>query len=126
MSLIAGDHKIDLSGIEMDNDLRPESQAMKEIKLQFLRRYDALSVSETGVHRFDYLFVTVSGAEAIVWLGASGLLENLEPGARVYAKGHPEPSSTDDPTLSRKANDVFAWKKLFAGYFSRRCIQLCK
>lgn len=132
----AGDHRVSHDGIRIDNDLRDGNAQMDEIAVRFVRLDDALA--ELGLERFDFLSVTVNGAEATVLEGASGLLEAARPGARVYAKGHAvdadghpvrnrvralledagfrtkatrgEPSWAAAGAPRRRAGDVYAWK----------------
>lgn len=136
LSPYPADHKIEVSGIRMDNDLRPENERMTRIPVKFFRLDDALK--EHGIDRFDYLAVTVNGAEAEVLKGVEDTLKNCGSGTRVYAKGHAlnaegdpihiemetfmkslgfntrisrgEPSSTFDTKWLWRAGDLYAWK----------------
>ena len=132
-----GDHKIDLSDISMDNDLRIGNEEMEKVTVPFVRIDDALRQLDIMV--FDYLSVTVNGAEIEVIKGAAETLDRTGVGARVYAKGHAlnasgkaintelafrlqslgfvtaitkgENSSSDDGKWLKRAGDVFAWKR---------------
>lgn len=131
-----GDHKVSVDGIQMDNDLKPGNADMQQIEVQFHRLDEVLPAN--GVDSFDYLSITVNGAEAEVLKGAQRILEAARPGARVYAKGHAldaegnplhlqtkaimdghgfttqitkgEPSSTLDQRWLWRTGDLFAWK----------------
>jgi len=81
-----GDHKIAVDGIDMDNDLKPGNDEMDEIPVEFFRLDDVLP--KHGIEEFDYLSVTVNGAEAEVLKGTSAFFENPKPWMRIYAKGH--------------------------------------
>lgn len=136
LSPFPADHKIEVSGIRMDNDLRPANEDMTRIPVKFFRLDDVLR--EHGIERFDYLAVTVNGAEAEVLRGVENTLKNCASGTRVYAKGHAlnddgtpihvemdafmkslgfrtkisrgEPSSTFDARWLWRAGDLYAWK----------------
>jgi len=131
-----GDHKIEVADIAMDNDFKPGNDYETRIPVQFFKLDDELQ--RHGISKFDYLSVTVNGAEAEVLKGASGILKNCDPGTRVYAKGHAldqnnnpihkltkkimddngyntqitkgEPSSTRDSRWLWRAGDLYAWK----------------
>ena len=131
-----GDHKIEVTNIAMDNDLKPGNDYETRIPVQFFKLDDELQ--RHGISKFDYLSVTVNGAEAEVLKGASEILKNCNPGTRVYAKGHAidessnpihiltkqimdengyntkitrgEPSSTLDSRWLWRAGDLYAWK----------------
>jgi len=131
-----GDHKIDISGIKMDNDLRLGNESMEETSVNFYRIDDILK--EHSIEKVDYLSVTVNGAEIEVLKGAKSTLINSNSLTRVYAKGHAldsnnnpinvaiaqllsdfgfesvitkgEQSSSDCAEWTRRAGDVFAWK----------------
>lgn len=131
-----GDHKIPLSSVTMDNDLKPENAVMATVPVMFVRLDDILP--EHGVSAINFLSVTVNGAEAEVLMGARDMLSNCPKNARVYAKGHAlddhgdpihrqsdvvmqalgfrtkitrgEPSSTLNPNWLWRAGDLYAWK----------------
>lgn len=86
VSPLWGDHKIPLSPVTMDNDLRRENSQMKRIPVRLVRLDNILP--EYGVTAIDYLSVTVNGAEAEVLRGAADLLAKGSRWARVYAKDH--------------------------------------
>lgn len=81
----AGDHKIAIPDIRIDNDYRPGNDAAATVQVDFVRLDEALPAR--GVERVDYLSVTVNGAELEVLRGATGLFAG-SPAIRVYAKGH--------------------------------------
>lgn len=131
-----GDHKIETSGIVMDNDLKPGNDYKTRIPVRFFTLDEELP--KHGIDKFDYLSVTVNGAEAEVLKGASNILKRCEIGTRVFAKGHAmdtnnepinlltdkimkncgyntqitrgEPSSTLDKSWLWRAGDLYAWK----------------
>ena len=98
-----GDHKIDVDGVTIDNDLRPENQEMLTVPCEF-RRIDTV-LAELGIETIDYLSVTVNGAELEVLKGAQETLAR-SPDVRVFSKGH---SLTDDGTpINRPIRDFLA------------------
>ncbi|MGH6719936.1 MAG: FkbM family methyltransferase, partial [Alphaproteobacteria bacterium] len=109
----------------------------RRIQVRFFRLDDELP--KHGINTFDYLSVTVNGAEAEVLKGSKMILGRCSRGTRVYAKGHAldasmqpinrqtkkimddfgymtvitkgEPHSNRDGHLRLRAGDLFAWKK---------------
>lgn len=136
ISPFAGDHKIAIDDVAMDNDLKAGNQEMPEIDV----RFDTIDnvMAELGLDRLDYLSVTVNGAEHEVLKGAEHTIRAAGR-LRIYSKGHAlhkngepinagirnylqslgmtavitrgEPSSTDNETWLWRAGDVFAWKQ---------------
>lgn len=78
-----GDHKLQVDDIYVDNDYRTEFGTSVEIDVDtvdnILREHDCES--------FDYLSITVNGAELEVLKGAQLTLEN-SPSCRIFSKGH--------------------------------------
>lgn len=133
----AGDHKIGVEGVLMDNDLRPENAEMKVIPCKF-RKIDTI-LADLHIETLDYLSITVNGAELEVLKGATKTL-NASPRVRVYSKGHSlqndktplnqpirafleslcfktmltrgEPTPENDSDWLWRAGDVYAWKPL--------------
>ena len=81
-----GDHKIEVPGVVMDNDLKPGNDYVTRVPVKFFKLDDELA--RFGISKFDYISITVNGAEAEVLKGVSNMLKQCEKGTRVYAKGH--------------------------------------
>ncbi|RLI88764.1 MAG: hypothetical protein DRO62_03065 [Candidatus Altiarchaeales archaeon] len=76
------DHKIEIEGIEHDNDLRPENyQSIQEIYVDTLDNI----LRELGVDKVDFIKITVNGAEIEV---LKGMGETLDRVSRLWIKGH--------------------------------------
>jgi FkbM family methyltransferase len=131
-----GDHKISVSGVRMDNDLREINVRMDEIAVEFHCIDDVLH--DMGINEINYLSFTVNGAELEVLKGAEETLKRSR-NIRVYSKGHArlengqpintlikpylqslnlktiiskgEPSSTHDEGWLYREGDVFAWRR---------------
>lgn len=131
-----GDHKINVDGITMDNDMRTGNEEMKQLDVQFLKIDDVLK--NLGIENINYLSITVNGAEVEALKGAEKTLTSTQGDTRVFAKGHAlnvdgqpinkdieklmkslgynsmisrgEQSSADDGKWNTRDGDVFAWK----------------
>lgn len=79
-----GDHKVEIAGVSMDNDFKPENTYEQEVTIE-VDTVDAL-LKELSIDAVDYLNVTVNGAELEVLKGCSRVLNS--PGIRVWVKGH--------------------------------------
>jgi FkbM family methyltransferase len=77
-----GDHKIEISGVLHDNDLRPENyQSFAEIEVDTVDNIlRALSIGHV-----DYVKITINGAELEV---LKGMEETLRGDLRLWVKGH--------------------------------------
>lgn len=78
----AGDHKIKVDNVVMDNDFRND---YSEIRIEV----DTLDnmLEKLNLRTFDFISVTVNGAELEVLKGARNLILNSK-ACRIYAKGH--------------------------------------
>ncbi len=132
-----GDHKIPVDGVVMDNDYRTTYTEKIEIPVDTLDNM----LHAQGIKAFNYLSITVNGAEFEVLKGASKLIENSGK-CRIFSKGHArfEDGKTGDPIntaiadylqsfgcetiiskgekskmnvkeWTHREGDVFAWKK---------------
>lgn len=81
----SGDHKIDVDGVEHDNDYRPENTYEETITVQ-AQPLDNI-VEQQELDRVDYVEIMVNGAELEVLRGATSLLRKHRP-IRLLVKGH--------------------------------------
>lgn len=76
------DHKIEIEGVEHDNDLRPENyQFIQEIYVDTLDNI----LRELAVDKVDFIKIAVNGAELEV---LKGMAETLNRVSRLWIKGH--------------------------------------
>lgn len=78
-----GDHKIPVDGVEMDNDHRTTYSEKVEIKVDALDNI----LDRLNVKAFNYLSITVNGAEYEVLKGAQASIIG-SPKAIIFSKGH--------------------------------------
>lgn len=137
ISPIAGDHKIPLSDIKMDNDLRFGNENMDMLEVPFLT-IDHV-VDDFNIEDVHFISITVNGAELEVIKGALETLSKAPVKSRVHVKGHAfqadgtplnkriceelqnagystlitkgEWSSAPGSGWERRAGDVFGWKE---------------
>jgi len=77
-----GDHKINVSGVLHDNDLKPENyQSFAEIEVDTVDNI----LRTLGINRVDYVKITINGAELEV---LKGMEETLRGDLRLWVKGH--------------------------------------
>jgi FkbM family methyltransferase len=80
--LPSGDHKIEVSGVLHDNDLRPENyQSFTEIQVDTVDNI----LKSLGIRHVDYVKITINGAELEV---LKGMEETLKDDLRLWVKGH--------------------------------------
>jgi FkbM family methyltransferase len=79
-----GDHKIEVPGIRMDNDFRPENTYEKKVEIE-VDTIDEI-LREYGLKNIHFMNVTVNGAELEVLKGSQEVLKNKC--LRLWVKGH--------------------------------------
>jgi FkbM family methyltransferase len=93
-----GDHKIEVEGIEHDNDFRPENKYEEKVCVRG-RKVDDI-VSEENLKKVNYIEVMVNGAELEVLRGAERLLQASRP-IRLLVKGHARSKEDGNPINER-------------------------
>jgi FkbM family methyltransferase len=80
--IFSGDHKIEVSGVLHDNDLRPENyQSFTEVEVDTVDNI----LRTLGISHVDYVKITINGAELEV---LKGMEETLKGDLRLWVKGH--------------------------------------
>jgi FkbM family methyltransferase len=79
----AGDHKIAVPGVVMDNDFKPENEQYADVTIEVCTLDQV--VTDLGLDTVHYLAVTVNGAELEVLRGAQQVIGRVR---RIFSKAH--------------------------------------
>jgi FkbM family methyltransferase len=79
----AGDHKIAVPGVVMDNDFKPENEQYDTVTIEVCTLDQV--IADLKLETVHYLCVTVNGAELEVLRGAGNVIGRVQ---RVFAKAH--------------------------------------